>query len=60
MGLVDRTVGQGVHVGGQTGRRRGVYTCDMVVDTSLFCARFRRLLDKVYEVRRAEFSKMLK
>jgi hypothetical protein len=57
--LVVGRVGEGVDVGGEAGRRRGVYAADMVVDADLLCCRLDGLLDEVDQVGGAELTQRL-
>ena len=57
--LVVGRVGEGVDVGGEAGRRRGVYAADMVVDADLLGGRLDGLLDEVDQVGGAELTQRL-
>jgi hypothetical protein len=52
-------VGEGVDVGGEAGRGRGVYAGDMVVDADLARGRLDGLLDQMDEVGRAQLAQRL-
>lgn len=56
VGLIRGIEGQGVDVGSQTGRGRGIDPRHMVVDAGLLRARFYTLLDQVHEIRGPEFA----
>lgn len=57
--LVVGRVGEGVDVGGQAGRGRGVYAGDMVVHADLLRGRLDGLLDEVDEIGGSEFAQCL-
>jgi hypothetical protein len=57
--LVVRRVGEGVDIGGQAGRRGGVYAGDMVVYADLLGGRLDGLFYEVDEVWRAQFAQCL-
>jgi hypothetical protein len=57
--LIVGRVGEGVDVGGEAGRRRGVYAADMVVDADLLGGRLDGLLDEVDQVGGAELTQRL-